>query len=241
MKRTMLSGLMSALLLALVALPARAADPVTDAIAKGTTEFVQGAIQQFGQSPQVAAALKAAGIKEEELPLLLTVAQQSKKTPEEIAKMRQSGRSWNDIMTTTKVSPETIYAPATGPVGPPYGNAYGYFRNRPQKDWKNIKLTDEEAVGLANVKYLSQRHQVPPAEIIRRKAPGKSFAAVDDDVKKDKQAKTKTQGSGQVRAKSGGPGNSPATGNSRGKGQGGGNGKGKNQGGGQGNGRGPKK
>ena len=243
MKRNrLLSILLPALLIALgLALPARATDPLTSAITAGTSEFMKGVAEQFKSSPTTTAALKAVGIKEEELPLLFMIAQASNKRPEEIALQRKSGKSWNDIMVANKVSPETIYAPATGPVGPPYGNAYGYFRNRQQKDWKNIKLTDAEAVGLANVKYLSQRHKVPPEEVIRRKTAGKSFATVDEDIEKDKQ-KAKAQA---AQGQGNGPGNSQGRGNSGNahgnSGNAGGPGNSQGNGNAGGNGRGPKR
>lgn len=256
--------LTAALLAPVVASALDITQSVEQSVQQGVKEFVTGVAEQWKQSPESVETLKKLGIKEEELPLLMMIAERAGKTPEEIAKQRKSGKSWNTIMTTNKVPPETVYAPATGPVGPPYGNAYGYFRNRQQKDWKNIRLSDDEAVGLANIKYLSTREQVPPDEIIRRKgqAKEKSFAAVQGEIKKEKQAKAKAttrpvppgqqrvqgqqgQGNGnaggQGRGNSGNQGATTSGGGGQGRGKGqGGQGGGQGNSGGNGNGRGPK-
>lgn len=200
MKRYRLLFVLPALLL-FSALPARAADPIADAIGQAAGDYVNDVLKDFNTTKVVGDALKNMGVKDDELPLLLAISKQSKTAPEVIAAMRIGGKSWNDILAATNTPPETIVpAPTTkpgdtaarhggdtaAPMGPPYGNAWGYYRNHEQKEWKNYKLSDEEAVGMANAKYLAQRHQVPPEEVIRRKARGQSFATVDDEIKKNK-------------------------------------------------------
>jgi len=53
---------------------------------------------------------------------------------------------WLDITFYFGLDPEIYYVPVKiGQVGPPYGNAYGYYKKyRPGKEWKKIFLTDHE-------------------------------------------------------------------------------------------------
>jgi hypothetical protein len=71
------------------------------------------------------------------------------------------------------------------PIGPPYGNAYGYYRKYgPSKDWKKIRLTDREVVDLVNLRFMSEYHKRTPEEIIEMRGRQSGFAAINDEILK---------------------------------------------------------
>jgi len=79
--------------------------------------------------------------------------------------------------------------PATVRVGPPYGKAYGHFKNKPKKEWKTIVLSDGDVVNLVNLKFVSEHYGRPPQEVIRLRASGKQFVTIYEEVKKERERK----------------------------------------------------
>jgi hypothetical protein len=69
-------------------------------------------------------------------------------------------------------------------VGPPYGKAYGHYRNKPRKKWNTIVLRDDDVVNLVNLKFVSEHYRRPPDEVIRLRSRGKHFVVINHDVRK---------------------------------------------------------
>ena len=133
-------------------------------------------------------------IPDEEIPVVLFLAARARVAPSVVIDLRLGGRSWMDITLYLKLSPEIYYVPVKGRVqGPPYGKAYGYYKNKSRKEWGKIVLSNPEIINLVNLRFLSEYHGFPPEEVIRRRANGKSFVVIHEEVEKGK-AKEREKG-----------------------------------------------
>ena len=74
-------------------------------------------------------------IRDEELPVVLFVAQRARVTPATIVDMRLRGMSWWDISVRYGIGPEVYYVPVAVAPGPPYGKAWGHYK-KSRKHWK---------------------------------------------------------------------------------------------------------
>jgi hypothetical protein len=154
-------------------------------------------------------------IPDEEIPAVLFIAARARVAPSVVIDLRLGGRSWMDITLHFKLNPEIYYVPVEGEVkGPPYGKAYGYYKNKSRKDWGKIVLSNPEIVNLVNLRFISEYHRFPPEEVIRLRADGKNFVVINDEVQKRKEKekdlkgkekesreKEKVEGKGKVKGK----------------------------------------
>ena len=81
------------------------------------------------------------------------------------------------------------YVPLKSNPGPPYGKAYGYFKNKPRKEWKNINFTDEDIINLVNLRFISDYYGYDPTQIVKMRNEGKGFVAINNIVRSDKKGK----------------------------------------------------
>ena len=100
---------------------------------------------------------------------------------------RRPGITLNDLTRIFGLNPEIYHYPVKFRVdGPPYGKAYGYYRNKPKKEWKNIKLGNADIINLVNLRFISESNGVDPEDIIKRRAGGKNFILINDGIVKGK-------------------------------------------------------
>ena len=164
--------------------------------------------------------IKERRIPDEEIPVALFIAARARVIPSVVIDLRLGGRSWMDITLHFKLNPEIYHVPVEGEVkGPPYGKAYGYYKNKNRKDWGKIVLSNPEIINLVNLRFISEYHRFPPEEVIRLRAVGKNFILINDEVKKrkgkekdlkgkDKESREKEKGEGKGKGKGKGKGNS---------------------------------
>lgn len=135
------------------------------------------------------------GIPDEELPVIFYLASLAGVAPRLVAdEYRKPGISLYDLTTIFGLGPDVYYYPVKVKVdGPPYGKAYGYYKNKPKKEWKNIKLSNSDIINLVNLRFISESRGVDPEDIINRRKSGKNFITIDYDITKDK-GKSKNNG-----------------------------------------------
>lgn len=127
------------------------------------------------------------GISYEEIPVVYFIARKANVLPGRIIDLRLRRNSWMDIISRFGLSPEIFYVPVNVVVsGPPYGKAYGYYKNKSRKAWKTIVLRDYDVINLVNLKFMSEHYGYPPGEVIRMRSKGKDFLFINDEIKKEK-------------------------------------------------------
>lgn len=123
-------------------------------------------------------------LADEDLPVVYFLAARAHVGPQAVIDLRLAKRSWFDIAVHFRLSPEIFFVPVRAErPGPPYGNAYGYYRKRGRAgDWRGLVLTDREVVGLVNLRFLSEYHGLDPDDIISRRSRQASFVRIHDEI-----------------------------------------------------------
>ncbi len=123
-------------------------------------------------------------IPDYDIPVVLFIAQRARVAPGIIMDLRLSGRSWMDITLHFGLGPDIYYVPVKQVYGPPYGHAYGHYKNKHRKDWHKIRLNDHEVVDMVNLRFMSEHYGRPPEEVMRMRSSGKSFAIINDEYRR---------------------------------------------------------
>lgn len=137
-------------------------------------------------------------IPDYDIPVVLYIAQRAHVAPGVVVDLRLAGNSWMDITLRFGLGPDIYYVPVRRVYGPPYGNAYGYYKNKKRKDWHSIRLADDDVVNLVNLRFISERYGHPPEEVMRMRSAGRSFAAINDELRRGRREKeSRSPGGGE--------------------------------------------
>jgi hypothetical protein len=128
-------------------------------------------------------------IPDDEMPIVFFLANRASVNPDVIVKMRLGGKSWMDITLHYGLTAEVFYVPVKSNPGPPYGKAYGHFKNRNKADWKSIRLSDTDILNFVNLRFMSNHYGYTPDEVIKLRASGGSFVDINAKIKKNKAQK----------------------------------------------------
>ncbi len=133
-------------------------------------------------------------IPDEELAVVFFLSQRTRVAPEIIIKFRLGGKSWMEISAHFGLTAEIFYVPVKRAPGPPYGKAYGHFKNKKKNQWGTIKLTDVEVVNFVNLRFISEHYGYSPDDVIKMREKGNSFVVINAEVKKNKGQEKKKLG-----------------------------------------------
>ncbi|MBP7706133.1 MAG: hypothetical protein KA243_02690 [Candidatus Aminicenantes bacterium] len=144
---------------------------------------------------------------DEELPVVYFMAARAHVGPQVVVDLRIGRRTWFDVAVRLGLSPEIFFLPVRAErIGPPYGNAYGYYRKHGRGgDWRTLVLSDREVVDLVNLRFLSEYHSMTPDDIIVLRGRQTSFIRIHDEI-----GRAKGKGGPAGPARNGGPGKGPA-------------------------------
>jgi hypothetical protein len=160
----------------------------------GINEF-HLAIGDFYRVPEKEViVVRERNIPEDELPVVFFIAQRARVRPETIVDMRLKGDSWMDITQHFGLGPDIFYIPVKEVSGPPYGKAYGNYNNRPRKEWKQIRLDDDDIVNLVNLRFMSKHYGYAPEQVMRYRSNGDDFLKIDADIRQEKSGGNHDQG-----------------------------------------------
>ncbi|HMA54317.1 MAG TPA: hypothetical protein VKT17_07630 [Acidobacteriota bacterium] len=128
------------------------------------------------------------GLLDEELPVVFFLAARAQVAPKAVIDLRMRKQSWFAIALHFGLSPEIFFVPVgLERIGPPYGNAYGYYRKFGRRgDWRQFSPRDKEIVDLVNLRFLSEYHGRPADEIIGLRGRGRSFVGIHNEIGKGK-------------------------------------------------------
>ena len=141
------------------------------------------AIGERYQSPQKEIVVVRKQVTDEELPVAFIIAEAAGVGVPAVVKLRIGGMSWMEISLHFDLSPSVFYVPLARDPGPPYGKAYGHFKNKANKKSKKIQLTDTEIIDWANLRFLSEYHHCSPDEIVKSRKAGHGFVAISKGLK----------------------------------------------------------
>jgi len=125
-------------------------------------------------------------LTDDELVVVFFLAARAQVAPRVVVDLRLARRSWYDIALHLRLSPEIFFIPVgLERIGPPYGNAYGYYRKSGRLgNWRDFHPVDREIVDLVNLRFMSEYHGRAPEDIIVLRGRGRTFAAIHADFGK---------------------------------------------------------
>ena len=105
---------------------------------------------------------------------------------------RHAGMTWLVITQKLRLDPSIFYVPIPDHVrpGPPYGNAYGYYRKRGRR--QSAAVFDDSTIrDLVQLKLVSEHYGQRPEDIIQRRMRGDQFNGMIRAEHKKKEGKRK--------------------------------------------------
>jgi len=134
-------------------------------------------------------------IDDEELPVVFFLASRAHVDPQVIINLRTRRRmSWLDITFHYGLTPEIYYVPVMR-VGPPYGNAYGYYKKH-KNNYRRVVLADADVVNLVNLRFMSDYHGIGPESVMERRGRGERFVAMNNSFNEEKSRRGKRNDDG---------------------------------------------
>jgi len=123
-------------------------------------------------------------IPAEEAPVAFFFARHAGVSPEVIIDLRLGDASWMDIMLKYGISPEILYIELEEDHEPPFGKAYGHFKNKPRDKWRSIRFTDQDIIEFVNIRFISEKFDRSPDEIIKLRQSGSDYIGIVKDARK---------------------------------------------------------
>jgi hypothetical protein len=157
----------------------------------GIKEFHLSVGSHYGIARVEVEKVRRRSLPDDDVAVVLFIAKRAGMAPIKIADLRLKGLSWMDITLKFGLTAEIYHVAFQADPGPPYGKAYGYYKNTPRKKWGKISLADVDIINLVNLKVLVEQHGVAPTKLLKMKKSGKSFAGINADLKKSKVEKKK--------------------------------------------------
>jgi hypothetical protein len=172
----------------ILALPASAQNVSTGiSISNGELKSFYLAIGDFYHvpEPQVVQVKQHYRVRDEELPVVFYLSSCAHVNPDVIIDLRlRQKMSWLNITFHYGLTPEIYYVPVQR-VSPPYGKAYGHYKQHGH-DYKKVALADEDVVNLVNMRFISDYHRVAPENVMDMRGQGKKFVAINEEVRQGK-------------------------------------------------------
>jgi hypothetical protein len=146
----------------------------------GITNFYLAIGSYFKVPETQVTVIREKRIPDDQIPVVLFIAQKSHRTPAEVMELRSAGFSWMDVALRCKLTPEVFYVQLKDARGP-YGNAYGYYKKYKKNQWRRIRLSDNDIVNFVNLRFISDHYRCQPDEVVVMRSKGRSFVSINDD------------------------------------------------------------
>jgi len=172
------AGIFLALVLCAAPVPARAGTSFDflfsmDRVSNDNQYFLNVAVSNYGYDRvALEPVLPRLRYVEADLPVVLFLANECGRPPEYIVDLRSRGLSWSVIFTRVGVRSDVLFAGIDRDPGPPYGNAYGYWRRNP----RGVRLSDSDISGLVQVQIGARAARMRPYEMARARGQGRPVA-----------------------------------------------------------------
>jgi hypothetical protein len=175
------TGCLTAILLVALSSAAFAGERVSVGVSIGD-EGIRSfhiAIGEYYRVPeQQVVVVQQRRIPEDEIPVVMFVSKWGRARTEDVINLRLGGRSWADIFVQYHINPAVLYVPVAEVSGPPYGKAYGHYKDKQRRNWRTVRLDDDDVVNLVNLKFISEHSRCSVADVIKLRTEGRSFAEI---------------------------------------------------------------
>ncbi len=178
--------------------------------------------EYYKVEPRIVDGLMAQNVSNDDISVALFLANLAKVTPETVIGYRAKGLSWADITGQLGVKPDVYFVGLPSNPGPPYGNAWGYWKNRRAQPPPVFNLADDDLRNLVQLRLVSQYYKVTPRTVIHWRGSGKDFSTIIADQHGKKMGQGKPNNGdkaspGKVKKESNTATGKPGKGNGQGK------------------------
>lgn len=140
-----------------------------DQVADDSQFFLNLTVRNYRYSrPAIEPVLPRLRYVEMDLPVVLFLAQKSRRPVDHIVTLRAQGLPWSAVFQSVRVPYDVLFVGIDRDPGPPYGKAWGHWKKRRKSQW----LTDSDVHGLVLVQIGSHIARVPQFEVARARAQG---------------------------------------------------------------------
>ncbi len=175
-----IAGIILSVALCAVPVPARAGASFDflfsmDRVSNDKQFFLNVAVSNYGYDRAVLEpVLPRVQYVEVDLPVILFLAHASGRPPGAIVDLRAQGLSWSVIFTRVGVPYDVLFEGMISDPGPPYGNAWGYWRKNP----RDLRLSDNDVTELVQLQIGAQAAGVAPLQLARARGQGRPIAVL---------------------------------------------------------------
>jgi hypothetical protein len=122
----------------------------------GIKEFYLAIGTHYGAREPEIEKVRARSLPADEMAVVFFLSNRSGISPLIVADLRLGGMSWMEISLRYGLTASIYYVKFAADPGPPYGNAWGYYKKTPKKKWGEIRLADVDIINLVNLKFLAE-------------------------------------------------------------------------------------
>ena len=141
------------------------------------TAFLRAVGKHFGTPRSEVLVLSRSGVSAREIPVVLRVSKRAGVSPDVVVAQRRHGAGWMEIARGYSVHAGDFHVPIDGPAGF-LRAAYERFNSRSASKWREIALSDDEVVGLVNVRFLSRAVGMAPGRVLKALGDGRDVVGV---------------------------------------------------------------
>lgn len=170
-----------------------------DSAANDDQFFLNVAVEHYGYGrAELEPVLPRIRSVELDLPVVLFVAQESRRPVAEVVTLRERGLPWNDVFVRFGVPCDRLFAGVDRDPGPPYGKAWGYWKKHP----RNSRFGDDDIRSLVVLQLGGRITGISSYELARQRGAGRPIAYVVVE-KRGHGHKGKNEPPGQAKKKKG--------------------------------------
>jgi len=141
------------------------------------TAFLRAVGKHFGTPRSEVVVLSRWGVSASEIPVVLRLSKRAGVSPDVVVARRRHGDGWMEIARGYSVHAGDFHVPIDGSTGF-LKAAYERFNARSASDWREISLSDDEVVGLVNLRFLSRALGLSPGRVLRAMGDDRDFVGV---------------------------------------------------------------
>ena len=124
-----------------------------------------GAAEYFQISEEEAVILSQWRLAEEEVPVVLFLADRGGVSPDVVVAQRRDGTGWLPIARTLGIHAGDFHVDLPQNSGG-LASVMNEYRSHPTARWHQMDLTDRDVTALVNVRFLSRYLEVSPQEVV---------------------------------------------------------------------------
>jgi hypothetical protein len=109
---------------------------------------------------------------ESEFPVVLFLANEANVSLSVVWNLKMKGLTWVQVMSSLGVPPQRVFVEMPRDPGPPYGKAYGHWKNHPKE---RVVLTDDDVFYWVNVRSMARYFGVEPSVVAGWRDSGRTW------------------------------------------------------------------